>query len=103
LVSSWITCSGVPQTITSDRGPQLCKMLHITNRQTTAYHTESNGAVKRHHRHLKDAQRSHTAGATWAEEIPGTGLSPAEAVFGAPIVFNSMIRQARGQLKKFFC
>jgi hypothetical protein len=55
LVFSWITRFGVPETITSDRGPkftsnvwsQLCQMLHRTHRQTIAYHPESNGAVKR--------------------------------------------------------
>jgi transposase InsO family protein len=73
-------------------------MLHITHRQTTAYHPESNGAVERLHRRLKDAQRARTTAATWAEEIPwvllglcaqpreDTGLSPAEAVFVALIV-----------------
>jgi hypothetical protein len=78
-------------------------MLHKMHHQTTAYHPESNCAVKRLQRRLKDAPHAHTAGATWAEEIPGTGLPPAEAVFGAPIVLNSMIRQAHGQLKKIFC
>jgi hypothetical protein len=66
--------------------------------QKTAYHSESNGAVERLHSRLKDALRERTATANWAEEIPwvlldlraqpseDTGLSPAEAVFGAPIV-----------------
>jgi hypothetical protein len=73
-------------------------MLHITHRQTTAYHPESNGAVERLHRRLKDALRARTTAATWAEEIPwvllglraqpreDTGLSPAEAVIVALIV-----------------
>jgi hypothetical protein len=73
-------------------------MLHISHRQTTAYHPESNGAVKRLHRCLKDALRARAAAATWSEELPfvlfglraqpreDTGLSPTEAVFGAPIV-----------------
>jgi hypothetical protein len=73
-------------------------MLHITHRQTTAYHPESNGAVKRLQRRLKDALCSRTTAATWDKEIPwvllglraqsreDTGLSLAEAVFGAPIV-----------------
>ncbi len=73
-------------------------MLNISHRQTTAYHSESNGAVKRLHRCLKDALRACAAAATWSEELPfvllglraqpreDTGLSPAEAVFGAPIV-----------------
>jgi transposase InsO family protein len=55
LVFSWISRFGVPETITSDRGMQftsniwskLCEMLHISHRQTTAHHPESNSAVKR--------------------------------------------------------
>jgi hypothetical protein len=108
LVFSWITRFRVPETITSDLGPQftsivwsqLCEMLHIRHRQTTAYHPKSNGAVKRLHRPLNDALCAHNAAATWAEEIPwvlfglraqpreDTGLSLAEAVFGAPIVLQ---------------
>jgi hypothetical protein len=73
-------------------------MLDNAHRQTTAYHPESNGAVKRLHRRLKDALCVRTTTATWAEEIlwvllglraqprEDTGLSPAEAVFCAPIV-----------------
>ncbi len=75
-------------------------MLYTTHRQTTAYHPESNSAFERLHRRLKDVLRAHTVAATWAEEIPwvllglhaqpreDTGLSPAEAVFGAPIVWQ---------------
>ncbi len=49
-------------------------------------------------RRLKDALRAHATAATWSEELPfvllrlraqpreDTGLSPAEAVFGAQIV-----------------
>jgi transposase InsO family protein len=65
LTFSWISRFGVPETITSDRGPQftsnlgsqLCSMLNIAHRQTTAYHPESNGANERLHRRLKDALR----------------------------------------------
>jgi hypothetical protein len=57
LTFTWISCFGVPETITSDRGWQftsnpwfkLCEMLHISHRQTTAYHPEVNGAIKRLH------------------------------------------------------
>ncbi len=106
LTFSWISRFGVPETITSDRGPQftsnhwlqLCQMLNISHQQTTAYYSELNSAVKRLHRCLKDAFRTCAAAATWSEELPfallglraqpreDTGLSPAEAVFGAPIV-----------------
>jgi hypothetical protein len=71
LTFSWISRFGVPETITSDRGPQftsnlwsqLCSMLNIAHRQTTPYHPESNGAVERLHRHLQDALRTRVAAA----------------------------------------
>jgi transposase InsO family protein len=101
LTFTWISHFGSPKTITSDRGLQftsnlwfkLCEMLHISHKQTTAYHPELNGAVERLHRHLKDALCACSAAATWSEELPSvllgfraqpredTGLSPAEAVF----------------------
>jgi hypothetical protein len=80
-------------------------MLHISHRQTTAYHPESNGAVERLHRRLKDALRARAAAATWSEELPfvllglraqpreDAGFSPAEAVFGAPIVLPNEFLQ----------
>jgi hypothetical protein len=43
-------------------------MLNIAHRQTTAYHPESNGAVERLHRRLKDALRARAAAATWADD-----------------------------------
>jgi cleavage and polyadenylation specificity factor subunit 1 len=79
LTFTWISCFGVPETITSDRGPQftsnlwfqLCEMLNISHKQTTAYHPESNGAVERLHYCLKDALRARaTALETWSEELP---------------------------------
>jgi transposase InsO family protein len=92
---------GVPETITSDRDPQftsnlwfkLCEMLHISHKQTPAYHPEFNGAVERLHRRLKGTLRARAAAATSSEELPfvllrfraqpreDNGLSPAEAVF----------------------
>jgi hypothetical protein len=49
LTFTWISGFGVPKKITSDRGPQftsslwlqLCDMLNISHKQTTAYHPES--------------------------------------------------------------
>jgi transposase InsO family protein len=81
-------------------------MLNIAHRQTIAYHPESNGAVERLHRLLKDTLRARAAAATWADELPfvllglraqpreGTGLSPAESVFGAPIVLPNEFLQS---------
>jgi hypothetical protein len=66
-------------------------MLNISHKQTTAYHPESNGA--------------HAAAATWFKELPfvllglraqpreDTGLSLAEAVFGAQIVLPNEFLQ----------
>jgi transposase InsO family protein len=77
LAFTWISPFGLPETITSDRGLQftsslwlqLCEMLNISHKQTTAYHPKSNGAVKRLHRHLKDALRARAAMATWSKEL----------------------------------
>ncbi len=80
-------------------------MLNISQWQTTAYHPESNGAFERLHRRLKDALRAHAAVVTWSEELPfvllglraqpreDTGLSPAKAVYGAPIVLPNEFSQ----------
>jgi hypothetical protein len=115
LTFTWISISRfrVPETITSDRGPQftsnlwvqLCQMLNILHKQTTAYHPESTGTVERLQSRLKDAIRARAAAATWSEELPfvllglraqpreDTGLSPAEAVFGAQIVLPNEFLQ----------
>jgi transposase InsO family protein len=113
LTFTWISRFGVPETITSDHELQftsnlwfqLYEMLNISHKQTTAYHPESNGAVKRLHRRLKDALCACAATATWSEELPfvllglraqpreDTGLSPAETVFGAQIVLPNEFLQ----------
>ncbi len=78
LTFTWISRFGAPKLITSDRGSlltsnlwfKLCEMLCISHKQTTAYHPESNGAVERLHRRLKDALRARAAAATRSEELP---------------------------------
>jgi hypothetical protein len=97
ITFTWISRFGVPETITSDHGLQFtsslwlqfCEMLNISHKQTTAYHPDSNGTVKRLHRRLKNALCTRTAAATWSEELPfvllglraqpreDTGLTPA--------------------------
>jgi hypothetical protein len=113
LAFPWISRFGVLKTITSDRGPQftsnlwlkLYEMLNISHRTTTAYYPESNGTVERLHHRLKDALHACAAAATWSEELlfmllgfraqprEDTGLFPAEAVFGAPIVLPNEFLQ----------
>jgi hypothetical protein len=83
----------------------LVQAFHISHRQTTEYYPELNGAVERLHRCLKDALHARAA-ATWSEELPfvllslhaqpreDTGLSPAEAVFGTPVVLpNEFLKE----------
>ncbi len=80
-------------------------MLNISHKQTTAYHPKTNGAVKRLHHCLKDSLHACAAVATWSKELSfvllglraqpreDTGLSPAEAVFGAQIVLPNELLQ----------
>jgi hypothetical protein len=80
-------------------------MLNISHKQTTAYHPESNGAVERLHWRLKDEIHACASKATWSEQLPfvllglraqpreDTGLSPAEAVFGARTVLPNEVLQ----------
>jgi hypothetical protein len=106
LLQGWIQRFGVPDTITSDRGPQftssvwasLCSLLNISHTQTTAYHPQSNGLVERFHRRLKDALRARAAGSDWFVHLPWVMLgirsawredsqfSPSEGVFGSQLV-----------------
>ncbi len=92
----WSLLYHKPQ-FTSSLRAELCDTLSIVHHQTTAYHPEANGVVERLHHCLKDALRAPAAAATCANEIPWVlfslhlqprediGLSPAEAVFGAPL------------------
>jgi cleavage and polyadenylation specificity factor subunit 1 len=102
VVRHWVVRFGLPEVIISDRGPQftsaiwadLCLLLGISHRLTTAYHPQSNGMVERFHRQLKDALRSRECGAAWVAHLPwvllglrtapkeDSGLSSAELVYG---------------------
>jgi transposase InsO family protein len=106
LLEEWVARFGVPDIITSDRGAQftsslwraICSTLNISHQQTTAYHPQSNGLVERFHRRLKDALRARAAAPDWPAQVPWVLLgirstpredsnsSPAEAVFGMPLV-----------------
>jgi transposase InsO family protein len=114
LFQAWIMRYGVPAAITSDRGPQfssavwaaVCNLLHIDHHSTTAFHPQANGMVERWHRRLKDALRARAAAADWALHLPwvllalraaphdDSGMSPAEAMFGAPLVLPGQFLDA---------
>jgi hypothetical protein len=114
LLQGWIQRFGVPDIITSDRGPQftsslwasLCSLLSISHTQTTAYHPQSNSLVERFHRRLKDALRARSAGADWFVHLPwvlmgfrisrgeDAEFSPAEAVFGSQLVLPGQFLSA---------
>ena len=105
LLRHWIARFGVPDDITSDRGPQfvsklwseLHRLLGVSTNTTTAYHPQANGMVERLHRQLKAALKARTTGPHWMEELPITLLgirsswredpdcSPAELVYGTTL------------------
>jgi transposase InsO family protein len=116
LFEGWITRYGVPAAITSDRGAQftsavwksVCQLLNISHHSTTSFHPQSNGMVERWHRRLKDSLRARAAGADWAAHLPwvllalraaphdDSGHSPAEALFGTPVVLPGQFLDAAG-------
>lgn len=95
---------GVPMELVTDRGTNfvsklfqtLCKLLKIDQIQTTAYHPQSNGALERCHRTMKEYIRSFVCSQLddWDEYIPffaftynttvhsSTGFTPHELMFG---------------------
>ena len=67
FIHSWISCFGVPSTVTTDRGHQfesalwnqLMHLLGCKRIQTTSYHPAANGLIKRFHCQLKTSLTSH--------------------------------------------
>ena len=78
LLRIWIARFGVPDSITSDQGPQftsglwreLHNVLGCSNKHTTVYHPQSNGMVERFHRSLKAALKARLLGPGWMDELP---------------------------------
>ena len=105
LIRHWISRHGIPDDITSDRGPQftshlwseLNSILGISASTTTAYHPQANGMVERMHRQLKAALEARLTGANWMDELPivllglrstwreGADCAPAELVYGSSL------------------
>ena len=105
LIRHWISRYGVPDDITSDRGPQftselwrtLNNMLGISAITTTAYHPQANGMVECLHRQLKAALKARAVGPQWMDDLPLVLLgmrtawredpdcSPAELVYGSQL------------------
>jgi hypothetical protein len=104
-VQNWVARFGVPQHMTSDRGPQfvselwtaMSNLLGTELHPTTAYHPQANGLIERHHRDLKAALKCRLAGPNWVDELPWVllglrtapkedlGSSSAELVYGSPL------------------
>jgi transposase InsO family protein len=90
LFVHWISRYGVPDFVTSDRGPQfasevwaaMCRRLGIIKKLTTAFHPQANGLVEHLHRQLKEALRAWQAGVNWEEHLPwvllGLRVAPKE-------------------------
>ena len=100
LLSQHIARFGVPEDVTSDRGPQftsalwtaLNTLLGVQHHCTTAYHPQANGIIERLHRQLKSALKARLVGPAWMDELPfcsapkeDLGCSPSELVYGTTI------------------
>ena len=114
LLQHWIARFGVPEDITSDRGPQFTssvwaefqKLFGIKVHQTTSYHPQANGMVERLHRQLKASLKARTTTADWFVVLPlvllgirsswrvDPGCSPAELVYGTTIRLPGEFLQA---------
>ena len=73
LVNEVVPFFGVPEALLSDRGMNLlshlmmdvCRLLGITQPNTTAYHPQCTGIVERFNRTLKSMLRKHAASISW--------------------------------------
>lgn len=102
FIAHWVARYGVPESITSDRGPQfesylfqqLTHLLGATKIRTTAYHPQANGLVERFHRRLKQSLKAQPDPSRWVDSLPFTllgvrsalkediGYSSAEMLYG---------------------
>uniref|UniRef100_A0A671WFH3 Gypsy retrotransposon integrase-like protein 1 n=1 Tax=Sparus aurata TaxID=8175 RepID=A0A671WFH3_SPAAU len=103
-LTKFFTTFGLPKVVQTDQGTnflsnlfkQTLRSLGISHAVSSAYHPESQGALKRWHQTLKSMLRKycHETGRSWDEGVPfvlfairdakqeSLGFSPAELVFG---------------------
>lgn len=115
LLDQYIKVFGIPSVIITDNGScftsqkftNLCKILDIHHKKTTAYHPQSNGLLERQHRKLKDSIRClGNINLDWDILIPMIQLawnnaaihnnvySPNQLVFGQELVLpNELFRR----------
>ena len=116
FLGQWVSCFGVLAEITSDRGAQfisqlwsgIALLLGASLRQTTAYHPQANGLVERFHRQLKVSLSVCLSGHNWMDQLPWVmlgitathkydmGASPAEMVYGTPLVLPGQFCKLAG-------
>ncbi len=76
--AGWVSCFGMPATVTTDRGTQftsstwkrMCDQVNIQHALTTSFHHQSNGMVERVHRQIKDALCAQEGGSAWLQHLP---------------------------------
>ncbi|XP_066958084.1 uncharacterized protein [Macrobrachium rosenbergii] len=106
LLSSWISRFGVPDHITTDRGPTflselwstLAHLLGTAHHTSTAYNPAANGLVEHFHSSLKASLMARCTAEDWKYQLPWVLLglrtaprangdpSVAEKIYGEPFV-----------------
>ena len=106
FLHGWISHFGVPDKLTSDRGPgfisrlwtSLGELMGTNIHHTISYNPSANGMVERTHRTLKAAMMARCTGPNWKAQLPwvllgirtspkeGLHVSPAEMVFAETLV-----------------
>ena len=123
FVNNFILRYGVPKEITSDRGKEfmsvifqeVCKLLHVKQLSSTAYHHQTIGALEVTHKHLKSYLRIQTDNhpETWSQWLPfwsfaynttvhsETKFTPYELVFGKLCSLPNNLKQNLDPLYNF--
>ena len=77
FIQIWVSCFGVPATITTDRGGQfesnlwkvVTQLLGTKHIRTTAYHPIANGMVERFHRQWKSSLKASPHPERWTDML----------------------------------